>query len=96
MKQIFIIVGEPMTGKSTLFRKAFKNNNSEVKVSFLIEDYYIGDKTSRKKLISFIEEYKEGMEYLTLITCNKEKLSLLIEELKNFNIPISICEMKRG
>lgn len=93
MKQIFIIQGEPMTGKSIL--GSILDESADAKVY----DDFIAD--SKSYYNSFKKELLNGIgklySYIVIITrCNDEDLTILVDRLKEFNKPISICKMSRA
>lgn len=92
MKQIFIIQGEPMTGKSIL--GSILDKSMDVKVY----DDFIAD--SKSYYNDFKKELLKGIgklySYIVIITnCDDEDLTILVDKLKEFNKPISICKITK-
>jgi len=92
MKQIFVIQGEPKTGKSILGSILDKSMNVKVYDDFMAD--------SKSYYNSFKKELLAGIgrlyTYIVIITnCNDEDLTVLVDRLKEFNKPISICKMTK-
>lgn len=92
MKHIFIIYGEPKTGKSTLFQFLYRKD------ILIIDDFVVYEKNC-KDLIKSINKAEEKREFLTAViitNCKKEDLHLLVDNLKTIpGVFISICEVTR-
>lgn len=86
MKQVFILVGDPQTGKSTLGRLIQQEN------VVVIDDLIISD-TSAKEVVCRL--CMTHSDYAVLITKDEHKLNLLTDRLNDF-AKISILSIKKG
>lgn len=85
MKQIFIINGEAMTGKSILANLLHNPDALIVEDCSRVED--IIKTTKIRKII------RDDYNYMVVITNNLTQE--MLDYLKTFNCNISICEMRR-
>ena len=90
MKHIFIIYGEPKTGKSILSQFLYGKD------ILTIDDFSVYEKNC-KNLIKSIKKEKREFSTIVIITrCKKEDLHLLVDNLKTMpDFFISICEISR-
>ena len=109
MKQIFVVFGEPMTGKSILFNQAVKVEHADYfdtpffekrikdqNIKSVVIDDFIVNNINCKTLAVNLLKIDKLLDYVIIISnCEIDKQYLLIDRLATLNIPISICDMKK-
>ena len=85
MKQVFILVGDPQTGKSTLGRLIQQEN------VIVIDDLVISNASAKDVIFRLC---LSNSDYAVLITKDEHKLNLLTDRLKEFT-KISVLFVKK-